>query len=161
MPPKKAAVAAAKAPVNSLPDNALAKQALETIKQIERDAQSRKLEQLEMLKQARAAIMERVSELNHQLVQIDKTMGAITGQPASSGERRERRNLEEVRERVARWMEGHRGEKYAAGQLATEFPELDGVPISIFLRPLIEAGKVQTDASEGVRRMKYFVPEAA
>ena len=156
MPPKKVKPAPA-----SLPDNALAKQALDTIKQIEREAQDKKLAQLEMLKSARATIMERVEELNHQLAQIDKTMSAITGQPAPTGEKRERRNLEEIRERVSRWMEGHRGEKYAAGQLAAEFPELDGVAISIFLRPLVEAGKVQTDASEGVRRMKYFVPEAA
>lgn len=156
MPPKKVKAAPA-----SLPDNALAKQALDTIKQIEREAQDKKLEQLDMLKSARATIMERVTELNHQLAQIDKTMSAITGQAAPSGEKRERRNLEEIRERVSRWMDGHRGEKFAAGQLAAEFPELEGVAISIFLKPLIESGKVQSDASDGVRRMKYFVPEGA
>jgi hypothetical protein len=153
MPPKKT-----KAAPPALPDNALAKQALDSIKQIEREAQDKKMAQLEVLKGARATIMERVTELNHQLAQIDKTMEAITGTPAPSHERRERRNLEEIRERVGRWMEGHRGEKFAAGQLAAEFPELDGVAISIFLKPLVEAGKVHTDASDGVRRMKYFVP---
>ena len=157
MPPKKASKPAA----GALPDNALAKQALDSIKQIEREAQDKKLQQLEMLKTARAAIMERVNELTHQLAQIDKTMEAITGQPAAKGEKRERRNLEEVRERVSRWMEGRRGQKFAAGELVHEFPELDGVAVSIFLKPLVESGKVQTDASEGVRRMKYFVPDNA
>lgn len=156
MPPKKS-----KPAPSSLPDNALAKQALDSIKQIEREAQDKKLEQLEKLKTARATIMDRVTELNHQLTQIDKTMEAITGTPAPNREKRERRNLEEIRERVSRWMEGRRGQKFAAGQLATEFPELDGVAISIFLKPLVEEGKVQTDASEGVRRMKYFVPDNA
>jgi hypothetical protein len=74
-------------------------------------------------------------------------------------ERRERRNLEEVRERVGRWMEGRKGQKFMAGDLVREFPELDGVAVSIFMKPLVEAGKVKTDTSEGNRRMKYFVAE--
>jgi hypothetical protein len=155
MPPKKAKSAPA-----GLPDNALAKQALDTIKQIEREAQDKKLVQLDMLKTARATITERINELQHQLAQIDKTMESITGQPVTR-EKRERRNLEEVRERVARWMEGRRGQKFSAGDLVKEFPELDGVAISIFIKPLVESGKVHNDSSDGVRRMKYFVPDNA
>src|SRR6185369_8961220 len=105
MPPRKNNAKAS----GGLPDNALAKQAMDTIKQIEREAQDKKLQQLESLKTARITIMERISELQHQLTQLDKAMEAITGHaPAGTGERRERRNLEEVRQRVARWMEGRR-----------------------------------------------------
>ena len=57
----------------------------------------------------------------------------------------------------ARWLEGRRGQKFGAGELVREFPELDGTPISIFLKPLVESGKVRTDTSEGIRRTKYFV----
>lgn len=139
-----------------LPDNALARKALETIQAIEQEAQEKKLEQLESLKSARAAIMDRLDELNHQLEQIDEAMAEIKGEKVQK-EKRTRRNLEGERERVARWMEGRRGQKFGAGDLVREFPELDGTPISIFLKPLVESGKIKTDASEGVRRTKYFV----
>ena len=69
MPPKKAKSGGA------LPDNALAKQALETIAQIEREADQKKQAQLESLEAARSAIMDRMTELEHQLAQIDKAMG--------------------------------------------------------------------------------------
>jgi hypothetical protein len=155
MPPRKQKAVVAQ----PLPDNALAKQALDAIRQIEREAQEKRLVQLEQLKSAKASIMERVNELHHQLAQIDKAMEAITGEPAVH-ERSERRNLKEVRERVERWMEGHKGEKYGAGDLAKEFPELEGVSISLFLKPLVESGKIHTDVSAGLRRTKYFIPEA-
>ena len=146
--------------VPTLPDNALAKQALDAIRQIDHEAQEKKLAQMEQLKSAKATIMDRVNEFNHQLAQIDKAMEAITGHPVASREHRGRRNLKEVRERVERWMEGHKGQKFGAGDLAREFPELQGVSISLFLKPVVESGKVHTDASDGVRRTKYFVPEA-
>ena len=155
MPPRKI-----KPTVPTLPDNALAKQALDAIRQIESEAHEKKLVQLEQLKSAKATIMDRISELNHQLAQIDKAMEAITGHPAAAREKGGRRNLKEVRERVERWMEGHKGQKYNAGDLAREFPELQGASISMFLKPLVESGKVHTDASDGVRRTKYFIPEA-
>lgn len=144
-----------------LTENALAKQALEAIDQIDREAQQKKQAQADGLKKARETITERMNELNHQLAQIDKALAAITGQPAAPRTKRPRRDLNEIRERVGRWMEGRRGQKFGAGDLATEFPELEGVAISIFLKPLIEEGKVKTDSSEGIRRMKYFVAEGA
>ncbi len=143
----------------SLQDNALAKQALENIARIDKDAQNKKMEQLESLKSAKAAILERMNELTHQLQQIDKAVSAVTGHPAPTRERRPRRNWDPERERVARWMEGRRGQKFAAGDLLREFPELDGQIMSIFLKPLIEEGKVKTDTSDGIRRTKYFVGE--
>lgn len=155
MPPRKP-----KTSVPVLPDNALAKQAMDAIRKIDTEAQEKKIAQLEMLKSARASIMERVNELQHQLAQIDKASEAITGRPAPTGEKGNRRNLKEVRERVDRWMEGHKGQKYGAGDLTKEFPELQGVSISLFLKPLVDSGKIHTDASEGIRRTKYFMPEA-
>ena len=155
MPPRKI-----KPSAPALPDNALAKQALDAIREIDRDAQEKKLAQMEQLKTAKATIMDRINEFNHQLAQIDKAMEAITGRPAPARENRGRRNLKEVRERVERWMEGHKGEKFGAGDLAREFPELQGVSVSMFLKPVVESGKIHTDASDGIRRTKYFVPEA-
>jgi hypothetical protein len=57
-------------------------------------------------------------------------------------------------------MEGRKGQKYGAGDLAREFSELEGVSISKFLKPLVESGKIHTDVSDGIKRTKYFIPEA-
>ena len=114
--------------------------------------------QLEALQGAKAAVHERMNELQHQLEQIDEAIASIKGTPIVK-EKRTRRNLEEERERVGRWMSGRKGQKFAAGDLVREFPELEGVIISVFLKPLISAGTIQTDTSEGIRRTKYFAPE--
>jgi hypothetical protein len=140
-------------------ENALAKQAMDAIREIEREAQEKKLAQLDQLKSAKETILARLAELSHQLAQIDKAMEAITGETAAPREKGSRRNLTEVRERVGRWMEGRKGQKYGAGDLVKEFAELDGVSISWFLKPLVESGTVLTDASDGAKRLKYFVPE--
>jgi hypothetical protein len=155
MPPRKAKVVE-----TALPDNAMAKQALDAIRQIERDAQQKKQAQAEHLKSAKAALLERAGELEHQLAQINKAIESVTGQATSARESGGgRRNLKEVRERVERWMDGHKGQKLAPSDLVREFAELEGVSISIFLKPLVESGKVHTDAAGGARRLKYFVPE--
>jgi len=145
--------------VSTPPDNTLARQALDAIRLIDTEAHEKRLVQLEQLKSAKATILERVNELNHQLAQIDKAMEAITGRPAPSREKGGRRNLKEVKERVEQWMEGRKGQKFNAADLVKEIPELQGVSISMFLKPLVESGKVHTDASDGAKRLKYFVPE--
>ena len=145
---------------NDLAENAIAKKVLEEIQRIEAEANEKKLAQLESLQQAKANIAERIEQLQHQLEQVEKAIAVVTGgKPAAAKrvERRQRRNLEEVRERLARWMEGRRGQKFMAGDLVKEFPELDGVAVSIFMKPLTQAGQVKTDTSEGNRRMKYYV----
>ena len=142
----------------SLPDNSLAKKAIETIAQIDREASEKKMAQLESLQSAKAAIHERMNELNHQLSQIESAIASIKGSPEKK-ERRARRNLDEDRERVSRWMTGRKGQKFAAGDLIREFPELEGTVMSAFLKPLVQEGKIQTDTSEGIRRTKYFVAE--
>ena len=142
-----------------LPDNALAKKVLEEIERIDADAKKKKLAQMDSLQQAKNNILQRIRELQHQLGHIDKAMETINDGKAvrSKPEKRVRRDLEEVRGRVGRWMEGRKGQKFGAGDLAKEFSELEGVPVSMFLKPLVEAGTVKVDASEGNRRQKYFV----
>jgi len=146
---------------NAVQENAFAKQALENIAKIDKEAQTRKLEQLESLRSAKGAITDRMKELENQLEQIERAIATITGAPVATREKRARRSWEGERERVGRWLEGRRGQKIGAGDLIRELPEWDGQVMSIFLKPLIEAGKVKTDQSEGVRRTKYFVGEGA
>jgi len=153
----------AKKTKNAVPstDNAIAKQALEALDQIDREAQQKKQAQAEALKKARESITDRINELNHQLSQLDKALAAITGHAPAARVKHARRDLNEIRERVGRWMEGRKGQKFGAGDLQTEFPELEGVAVSIFLKPLVESGKIHTDTSEGIRRTKYFVTDNA
>lgn len=146
---------------SGLPENALAKQALENIAKIDKEAQQKKMEQLDGLKSAKAAILERMNELTHQLEQINKAIGVVTGNPTETKERRPRRSWDGERDRVGRWLEGRRSQKFAAGDLIREFPELDGQVMSIFLKPLIESGKVKTDTTEGIRRTKYYVADGS
>ena len=146
----------------NLADNAVAKKVLEEIQKIEAEAKQKKLEQLESLEQVKTNILDRMEELKHQLAQVENAITMITGgsgkrAATSSPEKRARRDLNEVRERLVRWLEGRKGEKFMAGDLIKEFPELEGVQISMFLRTLTQAGTVKTDASEGNRRMRYFV----
>ena|GEM_PF-2007491 len=146
----------------NMADNAIAKKALEEIQKIEDEAKQKKLEQLGSLQQVKDNIQDRIGELNHQLAQIENAITMITGDgraPASASRQPKRtyRNLDEVRDRVARWMGARKGERFMAGDLAKEFPELDGFKISLFLKPLTQAGTVKTDDTEGHRRMRYYV----
>ena len=145
-----------------LAENAVAKKVLEEIQKIEAEAKQKKLEQLKSLEQVKTNILDRMEELKHQLAQVENAITMITGgsskrASASPPEKRVRRDLNEVRERLVRWLEGRKGEMFMAGDLIKEFPELEGVQISMFLRTLTQAGTVKTDASEGNRRMKYYV----
>jgi hypothetical protein len=147
-----------KAISSGLSDNALARSALEAVAQIEREAQERKRTQLETLVTARETIQGRLRELEHQLAQIDQAMTAISGKPAQvRTSSSARRNWDEVRGRVYRWLEGHKSEKYTAGDLAREFPELAGASVSPILKPFLQDGRIQADYSEGAKRPKYFV----
>ena len=65
-------------------------------------------------------------------------------------------DLSELREHMGMWLESRRGEKFSAAALAGEFPELGTTAVSYVLRPLVKAGRIQTDASEGSKRPKYF-----
>ena len=148
----------------SLPDNALAKKVLEEIEKIDAEAKQKKLAQLDSLETAKQNILQRIRELQHQLGHIEKAMeiindGKVVRSKPEKIEKRGRRNLDEIRDRVCRWMESHKGEKYAARDLVREFNELRDVPMSYLLKPLVQSGKIKTDLSEGPKRPKYFVAE--
>src|ERR1035437_10160928 len=89
-------------PVVAAPaDNAIAKKALEAIQQIDKEAQAKKLAQLDELQAAKAAIHERINDMTHQMQQIDAAIAAILGKHASAPRKnRDRRELADVRERV-------------------------------------------------------------
>ena len=140
----------------SLPENAMARTAIEAVAQIDAEAKQKKMVQLESLQSAKAAIQKRVEELDHQIAQIDTVIASITGSRAPNG-KRARRSWDEDRNRIMLWMGARKDQKFAARDLTQEFPELEGVVMSVFLKPLIQEGKVQVDAHEGIRRSKYFV----
>jgi len=127
--------------------NALARQALDKIKEIDRNAQVEKDRQAQILNEAKAAIQKRIGELEAQESEIDEALAAITGrQPASAkAPRRKRTDLSEARARVVRWMQNHKGTRYSAAQLLQEFPELaeNDVKISLFLKLPLEAGELE------------------
>jgi hypothetical protein len=133
--------------------NALADSALAAIDQIERD---KKRAQLESLDAAREQIAGRIKELEHQLTQINKVFELVNGKPVVT-EPRQRRNLDDVRGRLLNWLTAHQGQRYAAGEIIREFPELDGSPVSTILMPLINNKKIAVDKTEGMRRAKYYV----
>ena len=144
--------------LSSAPDNAVARQALESFAQINRETRQKKQAQVETLRQSRTAILDQLKDIQHQIAQIDAALAAITGKPAAASPKAGRRDLSDVRERMGCWIEARRGEKFGAGVLAKEFPELGDTAVSYLLKPLVESGRLHTDASEGMKRPKYFAP---
>jgi hypothetical protein len=145
--------------LSAVTDDNVTRQALEAVAQINREAQQKKHAQLETLRQSRAAILTQLKDIQRQIDDIDKALAAITGRRApepKSG----RRDLSDLRERMGRWIESRRGEKFGAGVLAGEFPELGDTAVSYILKPFVESGRLLTDASEGPKRPKYYAPAA-
>ena len=139
-----------KSPTAAKPaENALARQALDKIKQIDRDATAAKGQQLQLLSQAKDAIQARISELLHQQEEIDDAIACITGKKTEKGkkERRKRADLSEVRARVVRWLQTHKGTRYSATQLLQEFPELaeGGIKVSLLLKSPVENKELNTE----------------
>ena len=147
----------------SFADNAIARDALEAIQKIEEEAKKKKLVQRESLEQTRTTILDRIKELNHQLAQVDGALAMIDGKkpaqlkPVSGIEKKPRRDWEQVRDRVLRWMEERPDQKFHARDLVNAFPELEGQQVSLFLKPLRDILKIRTDKSEGAKNVKYYV----
>jgi hypothetical protein len=140
-------------------DNSLVRQALETVAQIEQEARQKKRAQMEGLRDSRTAIVREIRDLNRQISQMDKALQAMADHHAGTLAAlytRTHRDLSELRERMGVWLESRRGEKFGAAALAGEFPELGNTAVSYVLRPLVKAGRIQTDAFEGSKRPKYF-----
>ena len=140
------------------PSSDLARQVLDSVAQIEQEAQQKKRDQADGLRQSRRAILDQIRDFRRQADQIDHALAAISGTSSLAKAKGTRRDLNDVRERMGRWLEAHRGEKFNAGILTHEFPELQGTAVSYVLKPLVAVGRVQADASEGVKRPKYFAP---
>jgi len=140
------------------PSSDLARQVLDSIAQIEHEAQQKKRAQVEGLRQSRRAILDELKDTRRQITQVDRAMAAISGTFAPAKAKGARRDLSDVRERMGHWLEARRGEKFNAGPLTREFPALQGTAVSYVLKPQVEAGRDQAAASEGLKRPKYFAP---
>jgi hypothetical protein len=140
-------------------DDVFARQALEAVAQINREADLKRKAQVETLLHSRDAIRTQIKDVQSHIAQLDAAIAAITGQRPPAP-RSGRRDLSDVRERMGCWIEARRGEKFGAGVLAREFPELGDTAVSYLLKPLVESGRLKTDASEGAKRPKYFAPAA-
>jgi hypothetical protein len=153
--PKSRAATAAAAGLSDASDDALTRNALEAVAQINREAQQKKRAQLDTLRQSRSAILAQIKDVQHQIDQIDAALAAITGQRAAAP-KSGRRDLSDLRERMGRWLESRRGEQFGAAALAHEFPELGDTAVSYILKPFVESGRLKADFSEGPKRPKYF-----
>ena len=142
------------------PSDTFARQILDSVAQIEHEAQQKKRDQVDGLRQFRRAILDQLKDLSRQIDQIDRALAAISSTTAQAKAKGAHRDLSDVRERMGCWLEARRGEKFNAGILAREFPDLQGTAVSYVLKPLVAAGRIQVDAFEGLKRPKYFAPQA-
>jgi hypothetical protein len=139
---------------NQVMENAFAKKALESLRQIEEEAARQKAQQLDGLREALTNIDGRIGELRHQQQQIEEAIASITGKVPVG--RRTRSNHMELRARVLRWLSGHSGSWYTASELQREFAELAGInSVAMFLKAALQEGKVKIDKSGGNRNTKY------
>lgn len=137
-------------------DNAFARKALEAISQIEEEAQRKKSEQLESLREAMGNIQQRITDLEHQRTQVQEAIGRITGKSAAAPTRRPRSNHDELRSRLLRWLAGHPSEWFTSSDLQREFPELQKITsVAMFLKKPIGDGNVKVDKTGGNRNTKY------
>jgi hypothetical protein len=144
--------------IASLPDNAYARKALESLRQIEEEAARKKAQQVEVLREAIGNIDQKLGDLRLQRHEIEQAIAGITGK-APAG-RRPRSDHSELRGRVLRWLSGHPGSWYTASELQREFSELEQVAVSMFLKSAVEEGKVKVDKSGGNRNTKYSAAAA-
>jgi hypothetical protein len=136
-------------------ENAFARKALESLRQIEEEASRQKAQQLDGLREALKNIDDRIGDLRHQQEQIEQAIASITGKAPAAG-RRPRSDHTELRARVLRWLSGNSGSSYTASELQREFPELEAVAsVAMFLKAAMQEGKVKVDKSGGNRNTRY------
>ena len=133
----------------SEPVNALARQAFEKIKEIDRNASAEKNEQLKTLVKAKEVIDLQVAELLQQEAELDQAIAQITGKGTTkaSAAKRVRVDRTDVRQRLVRWLQAHKGERYSYRQLEQEFPELGDVSFPVFIKPVVAAGQVNKEGN--------------
>ncbi len=134
-------------------ENAVARKALESLAQIEEEAQELKAAQLDGLREALGNIQLRIDELEEQRRQVNNAIAQITG---TTSVRKLRGDHGELRGRVLRWLAGHAGTWYHAAELQKEFPELESfASVAVFLKKAIDEGVVKVDKSGGNRNTRY------
>jgi len=170
---------------DNLARNAIAT-ALDVFEQIDNEAKQKKLAHRGALEQAKANALERIEELRQQVSQLDEALAAVdsitqpapksksispksarpkptlpTAAPATTSAKPTRRKAlskwGKVRKRIVEWLKARPGRKFSARDLANAFPDLGKQQVSLFLKPLRDAGTIQTDTSEGVVKTKYYV----
>lgn len=135
-------------------ENAFARKALESLAQIDEEAQKQKAAQLDGLREALGNIESRIEELDQQRRQVDDAIAQITGKATSP--RKPRGDHGELRSRVLRWLASHAGTWYHASDLQKEFPELEAfASVAVFLNKAIDEGSVKVDKSGGNRNTRY------
>jgi predicted nuclease with TOPRIM domain len=127
--------------------NVLAVATLQTITKIKEKAKQEMEGQVEKLKEARAAIRERIEELEEQEAELDKVIGEIRGRPTATarGTRATPAETAELRKRMMNWLTVHKGEKFTGADLKKNFPELGPRSPSVVLAPEIEAGTIKRE----------------
>ena len=145
----------------SEPVNALARQALEKIKEIDRNASAEKNEQLKALVKAKEAIGQRVAELLQQETELYKAIAQITGKPAEKSlkVKRPRANYADVLDRLVSWLQEHKGARYTYRQLEAELPEISDMSFAQLIKPAVAEGEINKEGSRG--NMTYGAAEAA
>jgi hypothetical protein len=142
--------------VKSNPDSAVAAKVLEALSAIDAEANRKKAEQVTGLRTALAAINSRIHELERQRDQVEQAIGQISGRKILMQGRRPRDYLDELRERVVRWLISHPGKTYTARELHSEFPELKPFPSLVtFFKKAIAKGLIAVDKSGGPVRTRY------
>jgi hypothetical protein len=139
----------------SMPENAFARKALESLRQIEEEAARQKAAQLDGLREALRNIEGRIGELRLQAQQVEAAVASITGK-SPAARRRPRSDHSELRARLLRWLSGHAGSWYTASDLQREFPELEEIAsVAMFLKVAVQEKKVKVDKTGGNRNTKY------
>ena len=134
----------------SEPVNALARQALEKIKEIDRNASAEKNEQLKVLVKAKEAIGLRVAELLQQERELDKAIAQITGKPEKPLKvKRPRANYADVLDRLVSWLQEHKGARYTYRQLEAELPEISDVSFAQLIKPAVAEGEINKEGNRG------------
>lgn len=118
-------------------DNAIVREALEAMEQIDAEARQKKDAQIERLRSARGELSNRLDELSAQLRQVDAAIG-VTKKVAANGHtkspRRANGEVSELATRIGRWLETKPGQSFSARQLLNEFPELEKTRASVLKR---------------------------
>jgi hypothetical protein len=140
--------------------NVLAESALQSITTIKERAKQEMELQAEKLKEARAAIRQRIEELEAQEAELDQVIGGISGRPAAApraprAARATPAETADLRRRMMAWLTAHKGEKCTGAELKKNFPELGARSPSVVLAPEIEAGHIKREGQRST--MTYAV----